>query len=103
MLGVHGEVPSTQIAHFQGRTELREEGNFSLLIELFAPKFQGPLWSLNLGEIPFSLTQLVRIRGTLSGPTCTITHLFMKTAAPGIPCADPQLRSRARRPGGGQH
>ena len=78
MLGVYREVPPTQIAHFQGRTELQEEGNFSLLIELLAPKIQEPLWSLNLGEIPFSLARLARIREALSGSTCTITHLFME-------------------------
>ena len=78
MLGVRGEVPPTQIAHFQGRTELQEEGNLSLLIDILAPPTQGPLWSLNLGEIPFSLTQLVRIKEALSGPTCAITHIFME-------------------------
>ena len=68
----------TQIAKLQGRTELQEEGNFSLLIKLLTPKIQGPMWSLNLGEIPFSLTQLVRIRKALSGPAYTITYLFME-------------------------
>ena len=43
MLGTHGNAPPTQVAHLQGRTELLEEGNFSLLVDLLAPVEIGPL------------------------------------------------------------
>ena len=78
VLGAHGDTPPTQVAHLQGRTELLEEGNFALLLDLFAPVVLGPLWSLNLGGgLSFDLGQLDRIRGAMSKPTCTVTHLFV--------------------------
>ena len=77
MLGEMGEKPPTQVARLQGRTELKLEPNFALLLRLIAPKERGVLWSLNLGELTFDPSQLVRLRQALSEPTCTITHLFI--------------------------
>ena len=89
MLGTHGDIPPTQVAHLQGRTELMEEENFALLISLLAPKAPGPLWSLNLGEIPFSVPQMIRIREALAMPNSTITHLFMEPLPHAYPLQAP--------------
>ena len=66
MLGVHGNFPPTQVAHLQGRTELLEEGNFALLLDLLAPVALEPLYIPNLGETSFDLGELDRIRETMS-------------------------------------
>ena len=66
-----------------------EEENFALLISLLAPKAPGPLWSLNLGEIPFSVPQMIRIREALAMPNSTITHLFMEPLPHAYPLQAP--------------
>ena len=77
MLGERRDRPPTQVARLQGRGGLKLERNFALLLRLIAPEERGILWSFNLGELTFSLDQLVRFRKAFSEPTCTITHLFI--------------------------